>query len=142
MQICEYELYLIVVKNFAYFTMLTRKATKLHEKRRNKYLICVLWMLSLYLTSILRKASNIFLDANDAWQCYRATDIFISLSIFFGLLVSNLRLGYKTTLNSSTYAKMWLWALLEQCWQGKPQSYIRIEETSIWYVCYKCDYYT
>ena len=95
------------------WTMLTRKATKLHQNRRNKYLICVLWMLSLYLTSILKKASNIFLDANDAWQCYRATDIFISLSIFFGLLVGNLWLGYKSTLNSIMYANMWLWALLD-----------------------------
>ena len=47
-----------------------------------------------------------FLDANDAYQSYRATAIFILLSIVFGLLVSNLRFGYKATLYSSMYANM------------------------------------
>ena len=73
---------------------------------------------------------------------YRATATFKSLSIFFGLLVGNLGLDYKATLNSNMYANMRLCALPELCWRGKPQSYIKIEETSIWYVCYKCDYYT
>ena len=88
------------------------------------------------------KSLKHFLDANDAYQSYRATAIFILLSIVFGLLVSNLRFGYKATLYSSMYANMRLWALLELYWQGKPQSYIKIEETSIWYVYYECYHYT
>ena len=39
--------------------------------------------------------------------------IFISLSIFFGLLVSNLRPGYKATLNPNMNANMPSWALLD-----------------------------
>ena len=39
--------------------------------------------------------------------------IYISFSIFFGLLIGNTRLGYKATLNLNMYANMQLWALLD-----------------------------
>ena len=68
-----------------YFTMLTRKATKLHKNWRNTYLICVLWTLYIYLTSTSKNPQAFFLML---MMLNKATELWLFIYIFPYFLVS------------------------------------------------------